>query len=108
MFVCKNRYETNLFLEAESAAVIVAVTPQQALGKALARGVRADSTNCPPKKKSQSEDWDFICIKRFLNYAFGSIDTKDLSFAFFLKTTFPSTKACKVWSFPIPTFNPGW
>ncbi|SFB78834.1 hypothetical protein SAMN05421876_102209 [Kaistella jeonii] len=39
MFVCKNRYETNLFLEAESAAAIGAVTPQQALGKALARGV---------------------------------------------------------------------
>lgn len=30
---------------------------------------------------------------RSFNYAFGSIDTKDLLFAFFLKTTLPSTKA---------------
>ena len=81
--------------------------PTASAGKALTRGVIADSANCPPKKKSQSKDWDFIFLKRFLNYAFGSIDTKDLSFAFFLKTTFPSTKACKVWSFPIPTFKPG-
>jgi hypothetical protein len=42
-----------------------------------------------------------------LNYAFASTDTKDLLFAFFLKTTLPSTNANKVWSLPIPRLHLG-
>ncbi len=46
-------------------------------------------------KKNLSNAEVFIFIQR-LNYAFASTDTKDLLFAFFLKTTLPSTKANKV------------
>lgn len=58
-------------------------------------------------KKASASAEALIFIKR-LDYAFGSTDTKDLLFAFFLKTTLPSTNANKVWSLPIPTLSPGW
>jgi len=47
-------------------------------------------------KKTSVKTEVLIFIKRLQNYAFGSTDTKDLLFAFFLKTTLPSTNANKV------------
>ena len=37
----------------------------------------------------------------------GSTETKVLLFFFLVKTTFPSTNENKVWSLPMPTFEPG-
>ena len=38
----------------------------------------------------------------------GSTETKVLLSFFLVKTTFPSTNENKVWSLPMPTFEPGW